>query len=230
MGHCSMLLARCLAVLAFLAGWVGALSAPALAGGAPVAIVEEVATGVTQVAPMDLLSEGDRIELKSGQSVIIGYFATCMREIIHGGKITVGKAGSKVDGGEVETKKMKCAAGTMDLTPEQLAQSAALAYRDPSSPDPLEPQTIIGSTQPVIVAPGLKEVVLVDQRPLDPSKPTKQTVKLDADGFADFAALGITLRPGDVYSLGSGKRTLIFKVDAFAVAAPLPVLIRLIRL
>ena len=35
----------------------------------------------------------------------------------------------------------------MDLTPEQLAQSAALAYRDPSSPDPLEPQTIISQLQ-----------------------------------------------------------------------------------
>jgi hypothetical protein len=223
----------CAAIAVALAG--SALAGNAQAAGAPVAIVEEVGIGVTQVEPMDLLSEGDRFDLKSGQTVIIGYFSTCMREVVRGGKIVVGKSGSQVDGGEAVAKKMKCAAGTMDLTPEQLAQSAALAYRDPSSPDPLEPQTIIGSTQPVIVAPGLKEVVLVDQRPLDPStgkigEPTKQTIKLDANGMADFAALGITLRPGDVYSVGDGKRTLIFKVDAFAVAAPLPVLIRLIRL
>ena len=125
-----MSLARCLAGLAFAAGWIGAISASAMAGGAPVAIVEEVSTGVTQVEPMDLLSEGDRIELKADQTVIIGYFSTCMREVVHGGKIVVGKAGSDVDGGEAVAKKMKCAAGTMDLTPEQLAQTVAFTFTD----------------------------------------------------------------------------------------------------
>lgn len=220
-----MSLARCLAGLAFAAGWIGAISASAMAGGAPVAIVEEVSTGVTQVEPMDLLSEGDRIELKADQTVIIGYFSTCMREVVHGGKIVVGKAGSDVDGGEAVAKKMKCAAGTMDLTPAQLAQSAALAYRDPNSNDPLQPQTTVDSTQPVIIAPDLKEVVLEDLR-----RNEKRTLQLDADGIGDFAALGITLRPGGVYLVSGGKRALVFKVDGAAVAAPLPILIRLIRL
>jgi hypothetical protein len=216
---------------------VGVLASagPAFAGGAPVAIVEEVGDGVTQVEPMDLLSEGDHIELAPSQSVIIGYFATCMREVVHGGKVTIGKSGSKVEGGQVETKTMKCAAGTMDLTPEQLAQSAALAYRDPTDTDPLRPQFTLNSTQPVIFAPDLQEITLEDSRPKDPvtgeiGKPTMQTIKLDADGVADFAMLGITLRPGDVYVLKGGKRALCFKVDAFAVAAPLPILVRLIRL
>lgn len=207
-----------------------AIAGPAFAGGAPVAIVEDVGNGVTEVSPMDLLSEGDSFKLAPNQSVIIGYFSTCMREIVYGGKVMIGSASSKVEGGQVEAKKMKCAAGTMDLTPEQLAQSAALAYRDPASADPLEPQTTINSTQPVIFAPDLSEVTLEDRRPKDKSKPTKQTIKLDANGIGDFAALGITLRPGDVYVLSGGKRALIFKVDAYAFAAPLPILIRLIRL
>lgn len=207
-----------------------AFACPALAGGAPVAIVEEVGSGVAQVQPMDLLSEGDTLELATGQTVIIGYFASCTREIAHGGKITIGKSGSKVEGGQVEAKKMKCAAGTMDLTPDQLAQSAALAYREPNDTDPLQPQTTVGSTQPVIVAPDLKEVVLEDRRPKDLGKPAKWTIKLDKNGLGDLAAQGITLRPGDVYIVSGGNRALIFKVDAFAVEAPLPILIRLIRL
>ncbi len=215
----------CLLAAAMAAAVAAVPAGPARAGGAPVAIVEDVGTGVTQVAPMDLLSEGDRIELAPDQSLIIGYFSTCTRDFVHGGSVTVEAGGSRVDGGEVQSQKMKCAAGTMDLSPEQLAQSAALAYRDPNSNDPLQPQTTVDSTQPVIIAPDLKEVVLEDLR-----RNEKRTLQLDADGIGDFAALGITLRPGGVYLVSGGKRALVFKVDGAAVAAPLPILIRLIRL
>ncbi len=216
--------ASLLAAATILAG--AAISAgPAGAGGAPVAIVEDVGTGVSQVSPMDLLSAGDRIELAPDQSIIIGYFSTCTRDFVHGGTVTVQPDGSQVEGGEIQSQKMKCAAGTMDLTAEQLAQSAALAYRDPNSNDPLQPQTTVDSTQPVIVAPDLKEVVLEDLR-----RHEKRTLTLDADGMGDFAALGITLRPGGVYVVSGGKRALVFKVDGAAVAAPLPILVRLIRL
>ena len=44
-----MLLARNLAVMALIAEVIGVLPAPAMAGGAPVAIVEEVGTGVSLV-------------------------------------------------------------------------------------------------------------------------------------------------------------------------------------
>ena len=115
----------------------------ARADGEPVAIIEEVGTDVTVVHTMDLLAEGDSFQLATGQRVIIGYFATCTRDIVSGGLITIAKSGSIVNDGEVHSFKMKCAASTMDLTPEQQAQSAAMTYRDPNSDDRLQPQTVL---------------------------------------------------------------------------------------
>jgi hypothetical protein len=90
----AMMITR-IAVLALAAGM-----SPALAGPAPVALVEEVSGAPAGVEFMDYVETGKTIELGARGGIVLSYLNSCVRETISGGTVTVGTDQSDVQGGE----------------------------------------------------------------------------------------------------------------------------------
>lgn len=74
----------------------------------PVAIVEEV-EAVPGVAVFDTLDSGTRLDLGRAGRIGLGYLASCMRERIEGGIVTIAAAASVVEGGHVRRSAAECA-------------------------------------------------------------------------------------------------------------------------
>ena len=91
------------------------LSAPCFAQ-TPVALVEDVRGNSAGVEFMDYLTAGKVIKLKSQDSVMLGYLASCWSETITGGTVVVGPEQSDVQGGKVNRLKVPCNGGKIALT------------------------------------------------------------------------------------------------------------------
>ena len=87
--------------------------APAVAAQGLSAIVESVSPAREDVRAFDILAEGTVIELKPGGKLVLGYMESCAHEEITGGKVTIGAAESKVEGGTVEHQpaEIRCVFG-----------------------------------------------------------------------------------------------------------------------
>src|SRR5512147_2909567 len=72
------------------------------------AIVESVSPPRDDVRSFDLLPEGTVIELKPGETLVLGYMDSCAHEEISGGKVTVGAGQSNVEGGDVKRTTVPC--------------------------------------------------------------------------------------------------------------------------
>src|SRR5262245_29898379 len=102
-----------------------ASAAPAHAGDT-VAIVEEIQAAGNTLRVMDYLEAGQRIELNPGESVILGYLASCWRERITGGVILVGAEQSEVQGGQVKRSRVECDGGNLQLSERVGGESGVL--------------------------------------------------------------------------------------------------------
>ena len=89
----------------------------------PAAIIDEINAPSVQLQAMDYVVEGQRIALRPGDSIILGYLASCQRERITGGEIVVGATQSQVIGGDVRRDKVECDGGSIQLTADQAAKS-----------------------------------------------------------------------------------------------------------
>lgn len=200
---------------------------PASAGN-PSAIVEDIDAPGAKLQFMDYVEPGRVISLGTSGTVTLGYLHSCLHETIIGGRVTVGRERSRIDGGTVERERVECDGGDLKLTAEQAGKSAVLVLRrPPGSPAATRqrPAFTIYGASPVIKLTGGAGAVAI--RRLDrPGKEIKITV---SGGFVDLSARGQSLQPGGIYRVRAGKRTIVFKVDAFARPGPGPIIGRLIR-
>ncbi len=201
----------------------------AVAAGDPVAIVEHIAVKGTSVRFMDYLEAGRVIELGAKGTITVGYLHSCVREIIVGGRITVGRDRSSVEAGKVDRTQVECDGGMLILSPEEASRSGVLVLRRP-------PGGATGAfEQPAFKIYGASPVIKVTVRSnrvtitrLDrPSEPL--TVEI-ARAFVDLAALGKSLIPGGTYRATAGARTVVFGVDALARPGRGPIVGRLVPL
>jgi hypothetical protein len=219
-------------MLRYCFGFVGLMlgAAPALAAN-PVALVEDV-DGKAPVRFMDYLAEGQKFELPAGAKVVIGYFGSCERETINGGKVVVGAARSRVDGGKVAREKVECDGGKMLLTSAQASASGVMAFRGfaPGQKLPAPQYTIYGAS-PVFELP--KPGTLYIQR-LDKSSGEMEFALTAKDllggRFLDFARINKQLEPGGLYRIATDGGNLIVKVDPKAKPGNGALVGRLIRL
>jgi hypothetical protein len=96
------------------------LTAPsgvAAAGLNEVAVVESINGNASGVQFMDYLHAGQVIRLAPHETMVLSYRASCVRETITGGTVTIGIDGSQVQAGEI--KRWRCGAGKMVLTGAQ---------------------------------------------------------------------------------------------------------------
>src|SRR5687768_1072514 len=81
------------------------------------AIVEE-APARSGLTPMDYVEAGRVVQLGKGDTLILGYLSSCLREVIDGGSVRIGPEQSEVVGGKVTRTKIDCAGGGMQLSQE----------------------------------------------------------------------------------------------------------------
>lgn len=215
---------RSLIISVFLLG-IG-FAFPGLAQSPASAIVEAVDAPTASVQQLDYVNPGEIIDLGTDGTLILGYLASCQRERIEGGKVTVGKEQSTVAGGTVKRLKVACDGGALQLTAAQSQQSLAIVFRDfdPSKSANLpKPQVVLYSTSPV-VSVGTAGALHI--RRIDSSEAPVDIV-MDR-GTVDLAPLGIFLTPGGLYQAKAVGRGVTFKIDLGASNSG-PVLSRLLR-
>jgi hypothetical protein len=104
--------------LAILVLAVGTASG-AVAGPLDVALVESLTGNLSGVALMDYVHAGQVIRLGPQQTIVLSYMASCVRETITGGTITIGAQRSEVKSGDVQRSDERCDLGRIELMGEQ---------------------------------------------------------------------------------------------------------------
>jgi hypothetical protein len=210
-------------VMLALAASIAAMFATSTFAQSPVALVEEVRSTTAGVEFMDYVSAGTRIRLRAQDTIVLGYFASCVSEAIIGGVVTVGTTQSDVQGGKVARTKVMCE-GNIALTESQAKQSAGTSFRENDE------LVRLHGRSPFVDAPGGAALLVVRLDVLGefhvatlPVKPGRRR------SHFDFAAENKLLTPGGVYRASIGARRIDFRIEPDAKAGRLPIISRLLR-
>jgi hypothetical protein len=200
---------------------------PATAQGLT-ALVESVSPPREDVRAFDLLAEGTVIELKPGETLVLGYMESCAHEEITGGRVTVGAIESKVEGGKIERTVTPCN-GSVD--PDSAAgsnEAAVVAIRGIGA----------ANAEGVRVVPAVQPVFVLQAGDV-PSDPSLVIQRLDRQESAirvslfgrilDLRQTGMKLTPGGIYSATCGERRVAFKIADNAGVAKVVTLQRVVR-
>jgi hypothetical protein len=101
--------------LAMLVVAFGLQIAPAAAVD-PVALIETLTSPTQRVELMSYARFGEIIRLSPDQTMVLSYRDSCVREIVTGGVIKIGRKQSEVQSGEVQRTKENCARGDVEIT------------------------------------------------------------------------------------------------------------------
>ena len=197
------------------AGFAGAAFALSAAGAAdhqgPSAIVERIDAPGSTIEAFDYLWPGDVVELGTDSVLVLGYMASCRRETIVGGRVTVGQDASATDSTMLHHQKVPCDPIVATLTSAQASESGAVVLRDPEEEALKAEQSIrIYSTAPVFRTP--QPVARIVVRRLDRSEPV---IVLEPSGSVlDTAGSATAFAPGGRYEAQAGEIRRIFEVDS----------------
>ena len=217
---------------------VGSLAATLAWAQAPVAVVEDVSGKSAGVEFMDYVAAGKVIKLGPRDTLVLGYLASCWRETITAGTVTIGTEQSEVQNGKVERTRVKCDGGQMNLSAEQAVQSAGVISRSISGSQQTDvdqsrlpqPQVRLYGRIPVVEVHGTGNLVI--ERLDEPGEHYDIAVgkqELVRGTFVDLAKSRRILAAGGLYRATFGDRQVVFAVDPNASAAA-PLLARLLRL
>jgi hypothetical protein len=195
----------------------------------PAAIIEDVSANAGGLQPMDYVAPGKVIALAANQTLTLGYMKSCVREVIAGGKVTIGAEQSVVDGGKVERSQVRCDGGRLKLTAEQASKSGGMVFRRPPNPNVPIDVTIYGVSPMLELKAGSK--VTIERLDANAAQimlaPSPQ--QLQHGKFLDLARENTALAPGGVYRAAADGKQIVFKVDPTASVGASPVVGRLLR-
>jgi len=192
------------------------------------AIVESVSPPRDDVRSFDLLAQGTVIELKAGETLVLGYMDSCAHEEISGGKVTIGTGQSNVEGGDVKRTAVPCN-GSVD--PDSAAgsnEAAVVAIRSMGA----------ANAQGVRVVPALQPVFVLAEGevPADPSLVIQRIDREEAPirvslfgRTLDLRQTGMKLTPGGLYSAICGDHKVAFKIADNAGVGQVVTLQRVVR-
>jgi hypothetical protein len=106
-------------------------ASPAAADPTGIAVVESLTGNLSGVESMDYVRAGQVIRLGPHQTIVLSYMASCVRETITGGTVTVGSQRSEVQSGHVRRIEGHCYSGRMELTGEE-AHVGGRVFRGPA--------------------------------------------------------------------------------------------------
>jgi hypothetical protein len=96
-----------------------------------IAVFESLTGNLSGVESMDYVRAGQVIRLGPHQTIVLSYMASCVRETITGGTVTVGTQRSEVQSGHVRRIEGHCYSGRMELTGEE-AHVGGRVFRGPA--------------------------------------------------------------------------------------------------
>ncbi len=180
---------------------------------APAALVEAVDNAPDAgVGFLDYVYPGKVIELGSGGTLTLAYFDTCLTETIKGGRVTVARGASDVEGGAVSTKKVPCQGGRMVVTAETSEAGATVSRITPFSGQDWAEYTI-KTPNPVFKWPAASGAVLLKVLNMDADPPAVVWEgKVEGSHFA-YPADAPTLQVGFPY------QAQVTRSDAPTIAA-----------
>jgi hypothetical protein len=211
-----------------IAGCLALATTSALAADSLSAIVESISPPRQDVQSFDLLAQGTVIELKAGETLVLGYMQSCTHEEISGGTVTIGETQSKVESGEVKRTVVPCD-GSID--PDSAAgsnEAAVVAIRSLGSAS-ASGVRVVPSVQPVFVMPG-------GAAPSDPALTIRRIdrqeppIRVSLFGRTlDLRQTGMKLTPGGLYSAICGDHKVAFKIADNAGVSKVVTLQRVVR-
>ncbi len=219
-----------------------ALVVSAWALGSPVsaqpssAIVEEVVGNPSGVEFMDYVEPGRVIRLGPGDSIVLSYLNSCLREAIRGGAVKVGvdQSESVSPSAVIERTKVDCEAGKMLRAVGQNSDVASLVVRGEARPKlratPAPEFTLYGSSPMIELRGGGRLVIARLDKSGEYIALTIEPKQLVRGAFFDFARDGESLTAGGVYGARWNRRLTVFKVDPDAKPGQTPIVGRLLRL
>lgn len=192
------------------------------------AIVEDVSGRVPGIEAFDFVTPGQTITLPAGATLTLGYLASCLRETITGGSVTVGETASTVRGGRLQQEQLKCATA-MNLGSGQAGKSGAMVFRGtPGSGRKRagmpEPATVVMYTAPIFVVeqPGQLNIERLD------IEETVQVFQVSGKLF-DLGKHSKVLDAGGTYRATLNGKSTVFQISLQAAEGSGPLLLRLVR-
>ncbi|WP_374650617.1 hypothetical protein [Dongia sp.] len=188
----------------------------AVAAPKAVAIVDESPRTEGPGQIFEMLPENTILDLAAGETIVLGYLKSCVRETITGGRVTVGPKESVVEGGKVIREKTQCTETHLALTADESQQSATIAFRGQIK--------YIFTRQPIIIARKSAGVII---EPVNGG----ETWKIEPEnGRVDFQAVKLEMQPGAAYRVKGFTQTVIVEVDQNATNAKTGILERVVIL
>lgn len=227
------LLSRCTVAASALV--LTALSPGDAAAGEPVAVIEQVTAPSTGLQFMDFVEVGRLIKLRTGETLTLGYFGSCIQETITGGSVQVGTDQSNVEGGEVARQQVECDGGRLQLDVSSNDSSGVLILRniDPEvataegNADSLPAaQLVLFHTQPIVGISTPNSLLRIER--LDVAEPRRE-IRIE-DRYLDFATTGDSLAAGGLYRAEAVGHAVVFRIDPGASPGGGSVIGRLIYL
>ena len=199
-----------------------------IAAKSPVAIIENIENADSNLSFMDYVTEGQVIKLGANGKLVIGYLSSCRRETITGGTVSVGQQQSQVSKGQVLLEDVECDGGNAQLTGQQAATSAALAFRGTKKQVGLGKADItVFGTSPVVLLKQANTDISIERIDQQSSPITLQV----ADRHIDLADRSIELEKGGLYKIKTSVgKAVTFKVDKYASQGKIAIVSRLIEL
>lgn len=184
----------------------------------PVAMVEEASSGGA-LQSFDYLSAGQTIALGPHERIVIDYFASCLRETITGGAVTVGAEKSTVVVGKVQRQRVACD-GKLAHQRGQIEENAIVVFRHAprEATSPTDGDRRIYALCPVVSVAGIDnlKVERLDQ-PEAPFDIALSPDNLRFGRYYDFAAAGgCPFVAGGTYRLSGGGRSILLTIDTRA--------------
>jgi hypothetical protein len=189
----------------------------------PVAVVEDVNFVSDHIQPMDFLDAETTFELKSSESIVIGYFSSCLRESIKGGNVTIGQHQSTVIDGEINRKTLECVGGDKVAGSAVNQTAAAVVFRTKKSKNAATAYKTIYSLSPIVR-------IVSDYAQLRVTRANgngnPQNIAIE-NGMADFRKSRVQLKRNKIYTFSYGGRSMTVKVSPRA-KLEVPLLSRII--
>ncbi len=192
----------------------------------PAAIVEDVSPTQSDIEVFDYLEVGNTVRLSADETLILGYLASCLRETIQGGNVTIGALQSTVAGGLVIREQVECDGGYTDLSSAEASQSGVITFRQ-------GPESGHGSrSNPILVfslAPAFHVPDRVSEIVIRRLDRWEQERRFMVGGrWLDLHETVERLAAGGLYEVQAGSQTVVFKVVPHA-AVDGPLVGRLVR-
>lgn len=212
---------------------LAALPADHAAAGEPVAVIEQVEAPSTGLQFMDFVEVGRLIKLRTGESLTLGYFGSCIQERIVGGTVQIGTDQSSVDGGEITRQQVECDGGRLQLDANASESSGVMILRkiDPTvttaSEGSLPPaELVLFHTQPIVGISTPNSLLRIER--LDATEPRIE-VRIESR-YLDLSTTGASLAPGGLYRAEAVGHAIVFSIDPKASPGGGPIIGRLLYL